>query len=235
MKVLAIGPMYNEGDQAAEVIQRFPQGQVDEIVAVNDASTDGAENKVVAVGATVISLKTRSGPGTAIRAGLEYGLRQGYDAFVVFATNGKDNPEEIPRLLAPLREGKADFVQGSRYLEGGSWKNMPLHRVWGIRVFSWLLSLAAGRWITDGTSGFRAFRRSLLEDLRINLRQEWLEGYPLETYLFFQAIRLGYRVVEVPVTKTYPESKRHYSKMRPLIDWWNYFKPVPYLTFRLKK
>lgn len=235
MRTLAIGPMYNEGDRAAEVIKKFPRGLVDEIVIVNDGSTDGGEKKVAAAGAAVISLKTRSGPGTAIRAGIDYGLKKEYDFFVVFATNGKDNPGEIPRLLAPLREGKADFVQGSRYFKGGSWKNMPWHRVWGIRVFSWLFSLAAGRWVTDGTSGFRAIRRSVLEDPRINLRQEWLEGYPLETYLFFQAIRLGYRVIEVPITKTYPESKKNYTKMKPMIDWWNYFKPVPLLALRLKK
>ena len=235
MKVAAIGPMYNEGERAAGAIKHFPTGLADEIIIVNDGSTDGGEKKAAAAGATVLSLEKRSGPGTAIRAGLEYGLRKGYDVFVIFATNGKDNPAEIPNLLRPLQEGRADFVQGSRYLKGGSWQNMPFHRVWGIRVFSWLFSLAAGRWITDGTSGFRAFRRSLLEDPRMNLRQDWLEGYPLETYLFFQAIRLGYRVVEVPVTKTYPESKKNYSKMRPLIDWWNYFKPVPLLVLRLKK
>ena len=235
MKTVAIGPMYNEGEKALGVVRRFPRGLVDEIVIVNDASTDGAARKVVQAGVTVLSHDKRSGPGTAIRTGIDYGLRKGYDAFVVFATNGKDNPEEITKLLRPLQENRADFVQGSRYLKGGSWQNMPFHRVWGIRLFSGLFSLAAGRWITDGTSGFRAFRRSLLEDPRINLRQEWLEGYPLETYLFFQAIRLGYRVVEVPITKTYPESKKNYSKMRPLIDWWNYFKPVPLLALGLKK
>ena len=235
MKTVAIGPMYNEGEKALGAVRRFPRGLVDEIVIINDASTDAAAQKVRAAGVTLLSHEKRSGPGTAIRTGIDYGLRKGYDTFVVFATNGKDNPEEITRLLRPLQENRADFVQGSRYLKGGSWQNMPFHRVWGIRLFSWLFSLAAGRWITDGTSGFRAFRRSLLEDPRINLRQEWLEGYPLETYLFFQAIRLGYRVVEVPVTKTYPGSKKNYSKMRPLIDWWNYFKPVPLLALRLKK
>lgn len=235
MKIVAVGPMHNEGARAAEVVRKFPQGWVHEIVVVNDASTDGGERQVAEAGATVLSLKRRSGPGTAIRTGFDYGLEKGYDVFIVFATNGKDNPQEIPALLRPIQENRADFVQGSRYLEGGSWRNMPFHRVWGIPVFTSFFSLAAGRKITDGTNGFRAIRRSVLEDPRIDLRQEWLEGYPLETYLFLQAIRLGHRVVEVPITKMYPNSGTRYTKQKPLIDWWNYFKPIPYLTFRLKK
>lgn len=235
MKVIAIGPMHNEGERPLEVIGCFPKDLVQEIVIVDDASTDGGGEKARASGATVLTLPRRSGPGPAIRAGIDYGLKKGYDLFVIFATNGKDNPKEIPNLLAPLHENRADFVQGSRYLEGGAWRNMPFHRVWGIPAFTFLFSLAVGRKMTDATNGFRAFRRSLLEDPRINLHQEWLEGYPLETYLFLQVIRLGYRVVEVPTTKSYPNSKKGYTKQRPWIDWWNYFKPIPYVTFGLKK
>lgn len=235
MKIIAIGPMYNEGDKALAVIKRFPAGVVQEVVVVDDASTDGSRAMLSDAGITVLPMEKRSGPGTAIRAGIEYGLAKGCDVFVVFAMNGKDNPEEIPQLLEPVKEGRADFVQGSRYLKGGQWQGMPFHRIWGVKVFTILFSLFAGRKITDGTNGFRAFRKNLVEDSRVQLRQEWLDGYPLETYLFVQAIRLGYRVVEVPVTKTYPSKKRNYTKMRPLIDWWNYFKPIPYVTLRLKK
>lgn len=235
MKIIAIGPMYNEGERALQAVKRFPPGAVDEIVIVNDASTDGSERKLAGEKITLLTTPRRSGPGTAIRTGIEYGLKKDFDVFVVFATNGKDDPAELTRLLAPIQEGRADFIQGSRYLEGGGWSHMPFHRVWGIRLFSILFSLFVMRKITDGTNGFRAFRHSLLQDKRINLQQDWLEGYPLETYLFVQAIRLGYRVLEVPVTKTYPASKKNYSKMRPLLDWWNYFKPVPYVTLGLKK
>lgn len=235
MKTIAIGPMYNEGERALQVIRRFPPHAVDEIVIVDDASTDGAAQKLAQAGATVLTLTQRSGPGTAIRTGIDYGLKKGYDLFVTFATNGKDNPGEIPRLLAPIRDKGYDFVQGSRYLKGGEWRNMPFHRIWGIPVFTFLFSLAVGRKITDATNGFRAFRRKLLEDPRIDLRQEWLDGYPLETYLFLQAIRLGHRVVEVPISKIYPNSKTGYTKQKPLIDWWNYFKPIPYVTLGLKK
>lgn len=235
MRVVAIGPLYNEGERVLQVVQRFPRSLVEEIVIVDDASTDGTGEKAARSGATVLTLSKRSGPGSAIREGIDYGLKKGYDVFVVFAANGKDNPEEISRLLKPIQENRADFVQGSRYLKGGVSRNMPLHRVWGIPLFSFLFSLAVRRRITDGTNGFRAFRRNVVEDPCINLWQEWLDGYPLERYLFLQAIRLGYRVIEVPVTKIYPKSKTNYTKQKPWIDWWNCFKPIPYVTFGLKK
>lgn len=227
--------MYNEGDRVLQVIRRFPRNLVQEIVIVDDASSDGAGPKAAQAGATVLTHPKRLGPGTAIRTGVDYGLKKGYDVFITFATNGKDNPQEIPHLLAPIQEDRADFVQGSRYLKGGGWRNMPFHRIWGIPVFTFFFSLAVRRKITDATNGFRAFRRALVEDPRINLHQEWLQGYPLETYLFLQVLRLRYRVVEVPITKIYPNSRTAYTKQKPWIDWWNYFKPIPYVTFRLKK
>lgn len=235
MRVIAIGPMYNEGEKAVQTVKRFPSGLVDEIVIVDDASTDGAGRKVAEAGVTVLAHTKNSGPGTAIRTGIDYGLKKGYDVFVIFATNGKDNPEELPRLLGPVREGRADMVQGSRYLPGGRWEHMPPYRVGGIQAYSLIFSFLAGKRITDATNGFKVFRRSIVQDARINLWQKWLDGYPLEAYLLFQTARCGYRVEEVPVTKIYPNSGSNYTKMRAWIDWWHAFKPMFYLTLRLKK
>ena len=235
MRIMAIGPVFNEGKKAVETIKRFPKGLVDEVVVVDDCSTDDSPTIIQQAGVTVLKTQTRSGPGSAIRVGIDYGLARGADIFVIFAMNGKDNPEEVPRLLAPIQANEADFVQGSRYLTGGGHRDMPFHRIWGIWLFSFLFSRFLGKRILDATNGFRAFRSGLLKDERINLKQDWLEGDPLETYLFAQAIRCGYRVLEVPVTKTYPKSKKNYSKMKPLLDWWNYFKPVPFLCLGIKK
>jgi dolichol-phosphate mannosyltransferase len=75
----------------------------------------------------------------------------------------------------------------------------------------------------------------LLRDPRINWRQEWLDRYELEPYLLLMAIRLGYRHVEVPVTKIYPSHKLGYTKMRPFIDWWSIMRPIVYLGLGLRK
>lgn len=232
MKTIAISPMYNEGSRTLEVIKKFPSGVVDEILVINDASTDDSKSTLAGTDATVITLKQQLGCGGALREGFCYGLEKGYDVFVILAANGKDDPALIPNLLEPIRRGRADFVQGSRYLPGGSvGGNMPLHRRVGTRAYSMMFSLFTKRWTTDATNGFRAIRRTIFEDKRIDFRQEWLDGYAVESYLFVQAIRLGYRVAEVPVTKTYPtfrkESARGFEPLRGVdcdvwglkIDW----------------
>ena len=154
---------------------------------------------------------------------------------VILAGNDKDRPDEIPRLLAQIREG-CDFVQGSRYLDGGNYGNMPIYRRLATQfVHPWLFTLATCRRITDSTNGFRAFRLSLLEDKRIDLTQDWLDQYELEPYLFFKAITLGYRVAEVPVTKIYPPKELGYTKMKPITGWWSILRPIFLLGLRIRK
>lgn len=155
---------------------------------------------------------------------------------MIQAGNDKDNPLEIPALLDPIRRDDADFVQGSRYLAGGGFGNMPAYRVVGTRVIHPLIaSIAARKRITESTNGFRAFRTSLLRDPRIDWRQAWLDRYELEPYLLLKTIRLGYRHTEVPVTKIYPPHQIGYTKMRPVVDWWSIVRPLVYVGLGLRK
>jgi dolichol-phosphate mannosyltransferase len=166
----------------------------------------------------------------------EYSLANGYDVLVIHAGNDKDDPLEIPSLLEPIRSGAADFVQGSRYLGGGGFGNMPRYRVLGTRLIHPLIfSIAARKRVTESTNGFRAFRTTILRDPRIDWRQAWLDRYELEPYLLLKAIRLGYRHVEVPVTKIYPAHALGYTKMRPFVDWWSIIRPVVYLGLGWKQ
>ena len=152
----------------------------------------------------------------------------------VMAGNGKDDARELLGLLNGLESGY-DFVQGSRYLKGGVWENMPLHRVIGTKAYSFLFSVLNRLWITDATNGFRAYRSSLFDDKRINIWQDWLTNYEVESYLFSKSIRMGYRVREVPVSKIYPPSLAlGYTKMKPFVDWWRHFRPSLLLALYLK-
>ena len=153
---------------------------------------------------------------------------------VVISGGGKTPPEQIPRLLQPLRSGRADLAQGSRYTAGGAFRGMPLGRRLGTQAYTILFSLLLGQRVSDASSGFRAFRLSLFADGRINLWQRWLDRYELEPYLLFQAIRLGHAVVEVPVTIVYPTDQMPYTKMRALVDWWRIFRPAVFLALRLR-
>lgn len=229
MRVLAATFAYNEGEKIRRTLSRHPANRSYDLLVHDDGSTDGALDRVDP-GIIVLRHETNQGIGAAMKRVFDYVLANGYDVLVIHAGNDKDDPLEIPALVEPIRTGAADFVQGSRYLDGGGFGNMPRYRVIGTRVIHPLIfSMAARKRVTESTNGFRAFRTALLRDPRIDWRQAWLDRYELEPYLLLKAIRLGYRHVEVPVTKIYPARALGYTKMRPFVDWWSIIRPVVYL------
>ena len=236
-RVLCVAPAWNEGDRITRVVRAVPRDVVESTVVVDDGSADNTSDLARAAGAQVIRQEANRGVGAAIRSGIDFALAHGYEIVVIVSGGGKTPPEQIPRLLEPLIRGEADLVQGSRYMEGGEFLRMPLRRRLGTRAYTFLFSLFCRRRITDASSGFRAIRLSLFEDKRIDLWQDWLDRYELEPYLLFKTLRLGHRVVEVPVTIEYPEENDGiaFTKMRALVDWWKIFRPVVFLALGLKR
>ena len=113
---------------------------------------------------------------------------------------------------------------------------MPLYRQLATRyVHPLTFTLITGRKTTDSTNGFRAMRVSMLFDERMNINQSWLDHYELEPYLFYKAIKLGYKVIEVPVKKIYPPKTEGYTKMKPVVGWWSILRPLIFLSLGIKK
>ncbi|MCU0252588.1 MAG: glycosyltransferase family 2 protein [Vicinamibacterales bacterium] len=167
LRVLAASIAHNEASKIGRVIERFPPGLVDRIVVVDDASTDETPKVAAEKGAVILTHAQRSGAGAAIRTAIKYAMAEGFDVLVVLAGNDKDRPPEIERLLAPIAGDGYDFVQGSRYLKGGDFGNMPFYRQLATRYMHPLLfSLFVGRRFTDTTNGFRAIRLSALRELQ---------------------------------------------------------------------
>jgi dolichol-phosphate mannosyltransferase len=236
LSVIAIVPVFNEEGKIGEVVARIPREIVDEALIADDGSTDGSAAVARSFGAQVISLETTLGVGAALLAGYRYAIEEGYDVAVTVAGNNKDAPEEIPLLLDPIAEDRADFVQGSRFLKrGANLGAMPAYRQIATRLHPLLFSLVARHWVTESTNGFRAVRTSVLCDPRLDLSQTWLRQYELEPYLYLRSIQLGYRTVEVPVTKIYPPKRLGQTKMKPITDWWSILRPLVYVGFGLRK
>jgi dolichol-phosphate mannosyltransferase len=227
-------PLFNERHAIAGLVRRVPP-VISETIVVDDGSDDGGPDLAREAGARVITQDRRRGVGAAIRTGIEAARANGHGAVVVLAANGKDDPAEAPRLIDKLHAGY-DYVQGSRFFpEGGASVNLPLGRNLMIRGYTVLFRLLSGFPATDVTNGFRAYRLSLLDDQRIRINQSWLDRYELEYYLQWKAIKLGYRVVEVGVSKTYPKGGGNYSKVRRVRDWWSIVRPTLLLWSRLRK
>lgn len=235
-RIVCIAPCYNELHKIDKVVSRMDKSVVDEVVVVDDGSDDGSPETAEHLGATIIKLGKTLGVGVAIRRGIEYALANQFDIVVVIAGNNKDDPKEIVKLLTPITREGYDYVQGSRFKKGGRHGKMPFYRIFSTKIVHPLLfSMVSGKWVTESTNGFRAFRASLFQDRRINIWQRWLNEYELEPYLYYKVIKLGYKTKEVPVTKIYPPKSLGYTKMRPLVGWWSILRPLFLLSLGLRK
>jgi len=236
LSVIMMAPVLNEERKIGEVVRRAPRDVVDEVLVIDDGSTDRSAEVARELNASVLPMGSTVGVGAALRAGIHYAIEKQYDVVVITAGNNKDSPEEIPLLLDPIAEGRAEFVQGSRFLKkNASYGAMPFYRRVATRIHPFLFSIVARRWVTESTNGFRAIRTRLFSDSRINLEQSWLNEYELEPYLYLRTIRLGYATAEVPVTKVYPPRALGQTKMRPLIGWWSILRPLVLVGLGLKR
>jgi glycosyltransferase involved in cell wall biosynthesis len=228
MKSLFYTPVYNE-------IERFPTTLAelraqplpcDEVLIINDGSTDGSEQLVRDSGFPYIDLPQNLGCGHSYMIALDWALERGFDVFGAIAGNGKMLPSEMGRLLEPVRSGEAEFVTGSRFLSGGVSPNLPSFRRAAIPVVGRFVKILTGAALTDATCGYRAFHLDLIRRARFDWHARWLYPYGLEYYLYAKVILDGsIRYAEVPVTMRYPERGRPYSKVSPIKGWWAMLQP----------
>lgn len=195
LRVLVVVPAWNEesviGDVLAE-LARLPEPF--DVVVVDDGSVDRTAAVAEAAGAVVLQLPFNIGVGGAMRAGLLYAQRHGYDGVVQVDADGQHDPAQIERLLQALDE--ADVAVGSRFASGtGHWVRGP--RRWAMRLLARSLSRTCRTRLTDVTSGFRATGPRALGLLARYYPSEYL-GDTVESLVVVQ--KAGLRVREVPVT-----------------------------------
>lgn len=202
-------PVINEGEKFKKVLAKIkPYSGLLDILVLDNNSSDGStdtdflrKNSVTAL----LELGERGRLGSQLRMGYYYALNRGYKGVVTIDGNGKDDPVSIPLFLKSLEEG-FDYVQGSRFLKGGSGVNTPILRELGIRfIHAPLLGLSSGFWYTDTTPGFRAYSSKLLMDRKMSIFRKVFQSYELLAYISARAPRLGFKVKEVPIIRKYPK------------------------------
>jgi glycosyltransferase involved in cell wall biosynthesis len=195
VKVLALIPARNEADSLPAVIAAIRERQPGlDILVVDDASTDATRRTMAALGVEHLRLCAHLGVGSAIRAGLRYALRKGFDIVVRMDGDGQHPAGEIDGLIAPILLNGADAVVGSRFGDAAGYQTPPGIRRLGQRVVSAWVSAAGGVRVTDATSGFWAFGARATQ----LLATDHPAGYP-EPELLLLLARSGLKVTEVPI------------------------------------
>jgi dolichol-phosphate mannosyltransferase len=202
--VLVVIPTYNERDNLGPIVGRLqatlPTVQV---LVVDDGSPDGTGEIAdkMAIGddrVHVMHRTQKAGLGAAYIAGFQWALDRDYQVIVEMDADGSHAPEDLPRLLERLRT--ADLVLGSRYVTGGKVVNWPKRREYLSRGANFYARMVLGSPIHDITGGFRAYRRKVLETLKLGGVAS--QGYCFQVDLAWRTAQSGFTVAELPITFT---------------------------------
>ena len=195
-RVVAIVPAFNEAGAIGAVVDAIRAVDVAyDVVVIDDGSRDETGAIARAHGAAVVALPYNMGIGSAVQTGFKYALENGYATAVRLDGDGQHDPEELGKLLGPIRSGEADIVTGSRFVEGSGDYRPPLARRIGIIWFARIVSLLTRQRVTDTTSGFQALNRKGIA----LFAEDYPNDYPeVEATVLVFKHRL--RLVEVPVT-----------------------------------
>lgn len=198
-------PAYNEAPQVGGVITTMPE-YVDDIVVVDDCSSDGTSEAALAPNdprVTLIRHDPNQGLGASLIDAHEKALELGGDIMVVMAGDGQMDPAYLPDLLRPILEEGYDFTKGNRFFDAGSWEGMPRHRIFGNIVLTFLTKLATGYWdMFDPQNGYTAITRHASE------RVDWdrvARDYSFENDVLARLGVLRARVKDVDIPAVYGE------------------------------
>ncbi len=199
-KIVVLIPAYNEERFIGSVVLQTLK-YVDDVIVIDDGSTDKTAEIANAAGAIVLKHETNFGKGIALNTGFEYARLLDPDVVITFDGDYQHLPEELMSVAIPIIHNEADIVVGSRYI--GDASDVPLQRIIGHWGFTTLTNVLSGTSLTDSQSGFRAFSKTALLALTFSSK-----SFSVESEMQFLAKDQKLRVVEVPITIKYPDKPK---------------------------
>ena len=205
MKLSVIIPVYNEAKTILEIIKRVKEVPFEkEIIVVDDGSTDGTarileENRQ---GLTVLFNEKNSGKGAAIRTALPHVTG---DVVIIQDADLEYNPSEYPHLIAPILEGVADVVYGSRF-QGGTHRVLYFWHAVGNKMITTLSNMLTDLNLSDMETGYKAFRAEVLKGIEIESNR-----FGFEPEITAKVSKMGCRIYEIPISywgRDYTEGKK---------------------------
>jgi len=192
-RVIVAMPAFNEERYIGTMVLKARQYS-GEVMVVDDGSTDGTAKISGLAGATVIRHSQNKGKGAAIQRIINEVKKKDADVLVLLDADSQHNPDEIPRLIKPVLSGY-DLVIGSR---GGAKKSIPFYRRIGQKILLLSTRVLVRKEITDSESGFRAFSRKAITELRLHQK-----GFAVESEMIAAAAATGLKIIEVPISVEY--------------------------------
>jgi glycosyltransferase involved in cell wall biosynthesis len=193
-RTIAIVPARNEAASIRGVVEDLKSfDRLYEVVVVDDGSTDRTAALAVEAGARVLSLPYNLGIGGAVQTGFKVARDEGFDLAVRLDGDGQHIAAELPKLLAPILDGSADIVVGSRFAGASEYRPTFVRRL-GIRIFAGVVSLLTRQRVTDTTSGFQACNRKAIR----LFAADYPHDYP-EVEATVMVFKHRLRLMEVPV------------------------------------
>jgi glycosyltransferase involved in cell wall biosynthesis len=214
-QVSVIVPALNEAENLPHVLPRIPSW-VHEVILVDGHSTDNTVEVARMLWPTIrVVTQQGRGKGAALRSGFAAATS---DIIVMLDADGSTDPMEIPAFIGALLSG-ADFVKGSRFLQGGGTADMSLHRRFGNGVFVRLVQALFGGRYSDLCYGYSAFWTGVVPLLQLNG-----DGFEIETMMNVRALQAGLKVAEVPSF----EAERVFGegRLRTIPDGWRVLKTI---------
>lgn len=212
-------PVLNEGERFRNQLRAMAALPIPDVLIVDGGSTDGSNDEefLASCGVRALIVKTGEGRlGTQLRLAFAFALNDGYDGVITIDGNGKDGPDAISQFVDLLDEGY-DFIQGSRFVNGGVEEATPFARRIAIRyLHAPVISRIAGQRFTDTTNGFRGFSRRYLTHPQVQPLRATFVSYELLAYLSVRAPQLGLLCTETPVRRSYPARGRTPTKLPPV-------------------
>ena len=215
MKTIVLMPTFNEAKSISDTVQALRSQNLSlDLLIIDDASPDGTgkiADELSNANTFVMHRSRKEGLGAAYVAGFGWALERGYELIIEMDADGSHRAEDLTKIISAATN--ADLVLGSRWVSGGSVLGWPLQRQLISRIGNIYARIMLRTKISDMTSGFRAYRASLLHTL--DLSKVSARGYAFQVEMALLSARAGARVVEVPIT--FVERAHGNSKMTTAI------------------
>lgn len=227
-QICVVIPAYNEEELIGKVIATMP-GYVDSVIVVDDLSTDNTVSVVRDIGArdprvVLLCHEANRGVGAAIATGYKWAKENLIDVTAVMAADFQMDPDDLPRILAPVCLGECDYTKGNRLFRGESWKMIPKYRYIGNSFLSLFTKIASGYWhIADSQSGYTAISLTALQHIDLD---SIYPRYGMPNDLLIKLNIASFRVKDVSVRPVYNVGERSGIKVRRVIF------TIPWILFK---